>query len=276
MLTPEQKELRKHGIGSSEIAAVCGMSQWQTPTDVWMVKTDRKDDFEGNEATETGDWLEDKIAKRYSEKTGIEVNHGKPITHIHKDHIWALATPDRFLGNGKILEIKNVGPNACRYWDDSTADGVPLYVWAQVQWQMFVMRTIKQATVCALLGGVRLRWWEFDYDQIKSKQMFKIAERFWHENVLADVAPDETDPEYLKLTFPTDSGKVLEATETIIGLAKDRVIADTNWKAAKAERDKIDNQLKAIIGPASSIEGVCTYKADKNGRRNIKFNYRGE
>ncbi len=280
MLTPEQIELRKHGIGSSEIAAICGLSQWRTPTDVWLVKTERKDDFEGNEATEIGSRLEFWIAVQYWQRTGEEQfdwgsDRESLATFAHSEYEWAIATPDYALISNKLLEIKNVGPNACRYWDDSTADGIPLYVWAQVQWQMFVCG-IKKAVVCALLGGVKIRWWEFDYDRDMAQKMFKIAERFWHENVLADVAPDETDPDYVKLLHPKDNGKILEATDTIIGLAKDRVIADTNWKAAKAERDKIDNQLKAIIGPASSIEGVCTYKADKNGRRNIKFNYGGE
>jgi putative phage-type endonuclease len=275
MLTAEQKELRKHGIGSSEVAAVCGLNPFQTPTDVWMVKTERKPEFEGNEATEIGSALESWIAEKYYQKASKQIVQND-ITRQHDQHKYCMATPDYFCSYGEmILEIKNVGPNAIRYWDDSKADGIPVYVIAQIQWQMFVC-DIPKAVACALLGGVKIRWWEFDFDEDMAGKMFKIAERFWFDNVLADKPPDETNPEYVKLLHPKDNGQMLDATETTISLAKDRVIADTNWKAAKIERDKIDNQLKAVIGPASGIEGVCTYRADKNGKRTFRFTYGGK
>ena len=40
MLTPEQKEARKNGIGGSDIAAICGVSSFKdhTPLSIYLEK----------------------------------------------------------------------------------------------------------------------------------------------------------------------------------------------------------------------------------------------
>ena len=37
----EWLELRKNGIGGSDAAAVCGISRYKSPVELWMEKTDK-------------------------------------------------------------------------------------------------------------------------------------------------------------------------------------------------------------------------------------------
>ena len=47
--------LRKHGIGGSDAAAVCGMSRWAGPLDVYLDKTSKDvTELLGNEARYLG------------------------------------------------------------------------------------------------------------------------------------------------------------------------------------------------------------------------------
>ena len=60
-ITATQAAERAKGIGSSDAAAVMGLSPFLTPYELWMQKTGRSEGFAGNEATKRGDILEPAI-----------------------------------------------------------------------------------------------------------------------------------------------------------------------------------------------------------------------
>ena len=49
-------EVRKGGIGGSEVAAICGLSKWESAYTLWLRKTGRQEDkdLSANEAVEWG------------------------------------------------------------------------------------------------------------------------------------------------------------------------------------------------------------------------------
>ena len=49
--SPEWREWRKGGVGASEVAAILGTCPYNTAHDIWLVKTGRKQGFEGNAFT---------------------------------------------------------------------------------------------------------------------------------------------------------------------------------------------------------------------------------
>jgi len=68
---------RTKTIGASEIGAILGVNPYMSPVDVWMVKTLRKPEFEGNAATERGLILEPAIAawfKNHSKFHSVSLN----------------------------------------------------------------------------------------------------------------------------------------------------------------------------------------------------------
>lgn len=86
-ITEAQRELRKTGIGASEIAAVCGMDKYQTPYHVWARKTGNLADFEGNEFTKWGTILEPHILNEAAAQLGVFITRPDPEFQAgHPDH----------------------------------------------------------------------------------------------------------------------------------------------------------------------------------------------
>ena len=130
------------GIGASEAAAVCGLSPWMTPVELWKIKTGQKNpkDLSGNPATERGHRLEPAVrgifAAQHPELT-VDY-HEFDILH-QEERPWLFATLDGELiredGTRGILEIKTSAPaNAAKFaeWKNQ----IPPAYYCQVCHQM--------------------------------------------------------------------------------------------------------------------------------------------
>ena len=62
-------ELRRSGVGGSDVSAILGMNPWRGPFDVWLEKTGAVDQFGENPAMMRGRLFEPAIANWYSEVT---------------------------------------------------------------------------------------------------------------------------------------------------------------------------------------------------------------
>lgn len=73
MTRKEWLEERRKSLGGSDIGAILGLNPWSSPYSVWANKTGRIPDSEPNEAMRQGTDLEDYVARRFSERTGLRV-----------------------------------------------------------------------------------------------------------------------------------------------------------------------------------------------------------
>ena len=73
MTREEWLEERRKSIGGSDIGAILGLNKWSSPYTVWANKTGRLPDSEPNEAMRQGTDLEDYVAHRFMERTGLRV-----------------------------------------------------------------------------------------------------------------------------------------------------------------------------------------------------------
>ena len=65
--------LRKTGIGGSDAGAVCGLNPYSSAMKVFQDKISDTVEEEDNEAMRIGHDLEDYVAKRFTEATGLKV-----------------------------------------------------------------------------------------------------------------------------------------------------------------------------------------------------------
>ena len=73
-ITAAQREERRQFLGSSDAAAVLGLSPWRSPWDVWCSKTRRlRDDKSG--AARIGDWLEPSIVQEAARRIAGSEQH---------------------------------------------------------------------------------------------------------------------------------------------------------------------------------------------------------
>ena len=93
--SPEWHELRRTGIGGSDIAAICKTSPWTSPMALWAKKTGRlSDDYTPSEAAEWGTRLESVIIQKFQDvhpEFEVVTDVG---TWAHEERPWQLANPD--------------------------------------------------------------------------------------------------------------------------------------------------------------------------------------
>src|SRR5207253_9109492 len=140
-------------IGGSPIGAICGVNPYRSARRVAAEMLGLVAPQEETPAMTLGKQLEPVIA-------GLAASRGYEILPAPADGFvgkprWIVGHPDYFTvidGERAVLEVKNVGPNTLRDWQDDS----PLYVQMQCQWYMLLTGTRRYA-VAALLGGSHLR-----------------------------------------------------------------------------------------------------------------------
>jgi putative phage-type endonuclease len=184
--SPEWHELRNEqgAIGGSDIAAIAGLSQWESAYTKWAKKTKQiPDSIELSMSMRLGTKLETPIAEIFAEEhpelelytTGTWANKQEPWMRANPDAIYADST-----GEFGILEVKF----SRDYWT-----AVPQSYRAQVLWYMRVFG-LKKAKLVALAGST---YQEFDieWDQFEADTLFGAAIRF--RNHVTQLRPPQWD-----------------------------------------------------------------------------------
>lgn len=255
-LTAEQLEIRKRGLGSSDIAAVCGLNPWRKPIDVFLEKTGRSESSAPTMRTRIGHALEAQIAQLYADDHQAVLDPGTTV--VSEREPWLVATPD-FIAmdierRPTIVEIKVVGARVAHHW----SDGLPDYVLAQILHQQRVTG-IHLGVCAALIGGTDYQTFDCPYLQEVSDDLAEIAREFWHEHVLKDIAPpiDASDSwrSYVARKFPVELRPILPANEEAEAIAKRLALARAKESAAAEERAECETALKLLIGDSAGLRG---------------------
>ena len=144
--TDEWFEARRSSIGASEAAAICGMSRWQQPLDVYKTKQGASDTRESDEM-HRGKLLEPAVLDWYQSKVGGYLF--SPPLLIHPVHDFMCATPDALWTTQDIgnlpwsysldyipIEAKTSGVKG--EWGEEGTDDIPQEYVMQTQHQMAV------------------------------------------------------------------------------------------------------------------------------------------
>jgi putative phage-type endonuclease len=162
---------RAKGITASDVSAILGLSPYKTPFKVWAEKTKvLDDDFQESERMKWGSRLEAGIALGWAEEKGLEVKQCGDLI-AHPKHDWLMATPDFFVNDGSILEIKNTG----KYWewkDNQTPDHAHIQVVIQL-----ACTEADLAHIAALITGNKLEHRIFTRElELEDMIITKLAE----------------------------------------------------------------------------------------------------
>lgn len=170
---------RQQGIGSSDVGAILGMSEYRTALDVYNEKTAPAPiDIPMNAAMEFGLRLEQVVAEKYAEETGRRVLRDNKI-RIHEEYPFLMCNLDRVIlpenGEGRgILEIKTSSGMAVRHWEDE----VPLPYYAQIQHQLSVTG-LSWGVFALLVDGREFRAIPVRRDDAYIQSQTELLVRFW-------------------------------------------------------------------------------------------------
>ena len=242
--------LRRHGIGSSDAPAVCGLDPYRKPIQVYMDKLGLEPDRPSNEAAEWGRLLEDLIAAEFARRTGKKVRRLNAIFQS-REHPFMIAEPDRELPGRALLEIKTTGLPHKREWDN---DQVPERVMVQVQHQLVVMGA-ERAFVACLVGGQELLIREVWPDRQLQQALVDIERRFWFEHVAVRVPPPPDDSEAysraMAALYPGEAGKTVELPDSARELIVDYLMANRAIREWEARKRAAQNALESMLGNAT-------------------------
>ena len=120
----EWLELRKTGIGGSDAGAVCGLNPYSSPMKVYRDKTGGVAEELDNESVRQGHDLEEYVARRFTEATGLKVRRSNYM-YRSTENPFMIADVDRLVvGEDAGLECKTASACNADKWKDGD---IPLH-----------------------------------------------------------------------------------------------------------------------------------------------------
>lgn len=261
--------LRRTGIGGSDAGAIMGVSPYKGSFSVWADKQGKLPPLEDNEAMRQGRDLEDYVARRFAEASGLRVRHEYSMLRS-VEHPCMLADIDRrIIGERAGLECKTSrditmaryrnGEYPMEYYCQC------LHYLAVTGWDCWYL--------AVLVYGTDLLIYKICRDEVLDdiEALIKAEEAFWDSHVVLGQppAPDALDSTAasLGIVYPCEDG-------TTVCADQDADQALTELAALKAQRRSLDrqiteheNQIKAAMGEAEVLAGTSVSATWRSSER---------
>lgn len=267
--------VRKNGIGGSDAAAAVGLSPYQSPLELWLIKTGRDANLPRPDPNDTtsptfwGNLLEPIVAASYTKQTGNRVRRVNAVLR-HQSIPWMIANIDREVvgcRDVQLLECKTAGEFGARLW----RDGVPDSVQIQVAHQLAV--TGKQAAdVAVLLCGQKLEVHRVERDDALIARLIELEAAFW-QFVETDTPPpadgSDSADRALRCLYPGAGGTVdFTDDRRLSSVFADLVAVRADIDARQDVEAKLKQTIQESMGEADRAmfeTGEVSYRRSKDG-----------
>ena len=243
-------KIRRTGLTGTDIGAITGMNPYSSAFQVYHDKLSEEiEDFD-NEAMRQGRDLEEYVAKRFTEETGLKVRRANAV-YQNEDYPFMLADFDRLIvGEEAGLECKTVSAYSADRWSNGK---IPLHYQMQVQHYLAVSG-YKVWYVAALIMGREFVIRKIERDEELIRNLIIIEKRFWEDHVLAGVAPDPDGSraysEMLLQLYHGDEKKEIRLFGMKEQLSR-RAEIEQLVKKLETEKEQIDQNIKLQMQDAS-------------------------
>jgi putative phage-type endonuclease len=266
-------EVRKSGIGSSEVATIVGLNPYETPYQLWRRKIGLDAPKAENVYMRNGHHLEDAVSRMWSdENPAREVIKRSAIDWIIRDNErpYLQVSPDRtfWLGESRspeekgILEIKTTMKKI-------DPDDLPKTWFTQVQYQLGVAG-YTQGSLAWLSAGFGFDFGFRDLQFVPDYYEWLIEEidRFWTDNIIGKQEPAATNVAdvLIKYNRHTD-GKTVETSDEVFEAYKELKDVKKELDEIEKRKEELEGKLKFALGDAEALsyggETIATWKAPK-------------
>lgn len=248
MLTEEQLKERKTFIGSSDAAAVLGLSRWKTPLQLWGEKVGiLKDEVDPEQLNIwLGNELEDVVARRFMLETGKKVQRVNSAIRS-RDYPFLGANIDRsVVGEDAGLECKTASGWKAKEW---AGEEIPQEYIIQCYHCMAVTGKRKWY-IAVLIGNEQFFWKEVLWDDSIIKQLIAREVSFWKDFVETKVQPSiitAKDSETLGKLYPLGFASSVILDDDVVKLIENRNALLQDMKSLEAQADQAENEIKALL-----------------------------
>jgi putative phage-type endonuclease len=272
---------RRSGIGGSEVAAIIlapeDRPRWCSPINVWLDKKGMAEHRENN-AMRAGKRFERTILEMYSDQVGQPIEFADHWAFLRDPelHLLGASLDARWAaGDRRPVDAKNIRYKDGSKWGDAGSEQMPLYYACQLTVQMMVTGT-EVSDLAVLFSGQDLENFHAYYDPETAAIIRERVAVWWERHIVQGHQPemDGTDAasDYLRKRFARATDRTVEPTQQVLDLIRQRREAYAAEQAAKLVRQEAENKIKAFMGDAQAIPGLCTWK---NNRGSTEVNHEG-
>ena len=178
--------LRKTGIGGSDAGAICGLNPYSSPMKVYQEKTTEEVPETDNESMRQGRDLEDYVARRFMEATGLKVRRSHQM-YRSEEHPFMLANVDRLIvGQEAGLECKTASVYNADKWKNGQIP--PHYL---VQCLHYMAVTGKRTWyIAVVILGNDFQYHKIDWNEEVIQKLVAVEQVFWMQHVLPGIMPE--------------------------------------------------------------------------------------
>lgn len=236
----EWLELRKTGIGGSDAGAICGLNPYSSPMKVYQDKIGSVQEEQDNESVRQGHDLEEYVAQRFMETTGLKVRRSNYM-YRSIENPFMIADVDRLVvGQDAGVECKTASAYNADKWKDGK---IPLHYVMQCCHYMAVTGKRTWYIAAVILGREFIcRKLEWDDDLIR--QMTAVERNFWTDHIEKGIMPAPDGSEncgtVLGQCFPT--------------ARKESIIRLDGFDDKLVRREKILTQISELQKEQNQIE----------------------
>lgn len=248
---------RKKGITGTDAGAIVGLNPYKSAFAVYQDKITEEIEELDNEAMKQGRDLEEYVAQRFSQETGLKVRRANAIFY-NEDYPFMLADFDRIIAGQKAgLECKTVSPYSSDKWSDGK---IPIHYQLQVQHYLAVSG-FDCWYVAALIFGTEFVIRKIDRDEELIRHLITIEERFWNHNVLGRNIPDpDGSDSYSELLKKQYFGCRKENEIQLFGMEHElRRRNEIKELLDKLEKEKkiIEQKIQLQLGQSDAVYATC-------------------
>lgn len=261
----EWLDLRKGGIGSSEVGSILGVNPYKTPYAYWLEKTGQVPPPEENMAMRLGHLMEGVVAQLYEDATGNKVDKSTEGDWLARSDFreYTCASPDRICvtpdGGRVLLECKTTRLNV-------SEDDYPKSWFCQVQY-LLACTEMDEGAIAWLKGGSEFGMRRVRRDPKFQDFMFKRLDAFWENCMKMGIAPAPQSADDVLSMFPSEKQPSVECDERMLETIQE-------YKRLKVQQDyysdalkEKEEEIKMFMGGAGSLtfggDVVVTWKTGK-------------
>jgi putative phage-type endonuclease len=256
---------RRQYIGSSDIAAILGLSPFKTAYEVWedkiaeeVVEIDSPILRRGRRAEP---FLLETLKSEYDvwvTAANVRVQHPVyPFLRAESDFVYMIDDQDN-KGHG---EIKSVGFNRGE-WGEAGSQDVPPYYLAQAMYALQI-NGMKETTIWGCFSFDDIRPYRFDFDAEAGQALEDAAVNFWNNHVVPRVPPATKTADDCRKVLARFNGFTWEASpEAISSIERLKATKKGIKLLQQEESQQMKDLLDHLIG-AAQVYGIDT-AATKN------------
>lgn len=257
---------RRNRLGGSEIAAVIGLSPYESRFSLWHRKMGTAGRKPQNAEMDWGNRLEPVVLAKFFEGEG-RTRLGDPgATFVNRERTWQAATPDALAsvnGRSELVEVKT-----SPFGEGWNAEEIPVYYRCQVLWYLDALG-LDAATVPVLISGCDYREYriELDSEAHADIQVMREAGRAFIDSLTLSQRPEIDDHDETYRVIREAHPQIEVNEEVDLGdLGFGYLVSKDELAFADQRHRKVRSQVLDAMGDAN----YGTYQGERIVRRQAK------